>query len=301
MYKVMKVLVSLGVILALTGGVGEAVKKGSSGAQVLKLSVGARAMAMGETFCGLADDTNAIYYNPAGLAQLNEKQLIVMHSDWLEGINYEFLGYAQPVDKNKTWGMSLGYLNSGDMEKLDTNGITEGNFEAKDMVFSLAYGLNLSKNTLLGASIKTISLKIDNEDANSFALDVGFLSKTPIENLSIGGALQNLGTKVKFINEGDSLPLNLKLGAAYQTIDNRCILLLDINKPVDNKLRLSLGTEYCLVPILAIRAGYNSGIDEGSGMTFGIGYKFHNLQLDYAYVPYEDLGKTNRYCLLIKF
>ncbi|MBI4777661.1 hypothetical protein HY792_01870 [Candidatus Desantisbacteria bacterium] len=62
-----------------------------------------------------------------------------------------------------------------------------------------------------------------------------------------------------------------------------------------------LGTEYCLIPNLAIRAGYNSGADEGAGITFGIGYKFHALQLDYAYVPYEDLGKTHQYGLLVGF
>ncbi|MEW6607706.1 MAG: PorV/PorQ family protein [bacterium] len=298
--NVLKVLVGLGFVLSLNSLVVEAAKKGSTGAQVLKLSVGARPAAMGEAFGALADDTNAIYWNPAGLTQLNEKQIIVMHSDWLKEINYGLVGYAQPLANDRTLGLSMMYLGSGDMKKINANGIEEGDFEAKDMVVTASYGWKLSEELSLGASIKAISLKIDNEKANSFAVDVGFLSRTPVENLLIGGALQNLGSKVKFINEGDKLPLNVKLGSAYKAMDDRLILLLDINKPVDNDLRLNLGTEYWLTSTVALRGGYNSGIDEGSGITFGIGFALRNLQLDYAYVPYGDLGKTHRYCLLIK-
>ncbi|MEW6620108.1 MAG: PorV/PorQ family protein [bacterium] len=299
--NVLKVLVSLGIVLALNSVGVEGAKKGSTGAQVLKLSVGARPAAMSEAFGALADDVTAIYWNPAGLANLKEKEFCFMHSDWLKEINYGFAGYAQPLANDRALGLSMMYLGSGDMKKLNTNGIEEGDFEAKDMVVTAAYGWKLSEELSLGASIKAISLKIDNEKANSFAVDVGFLSRTPLENLLIGGALQNLGSKVKFINEGDNLPLNVKLGTAYKAMDDRLILLLDINKPVDNDLRLNLGTEYWLTSTVALRGGYNSGIDEGSGVTLGIGFALRTLQLDYAYVPYGDLGKTHRYCLLVRF
>ncbi len=301
MYKVITVLVSLGFVLVLNSGVVEGAKKGSTGACVLKVGVGARPTAMGEAFGALADDVNAISWNPAGLVNLKEKECYFMHADWLKEMNYGFIGYAQPLANNRTLGLGMMYLGSGNIEKLDANGITEGSFEAKDMIFTLAYGWNLSEGLSLGASIKALSLKIDDEKANSFAGDIGFLSKTPIENLFIGGTLQNLGSKVKFIKEGDKLPLNIKLGTAYKAMDGKLILLLDMNKPVDNDLSLNLGTEYCLTPTLKVRGGYNSRLDAGSGITGGIGFTIRPFQLDYAYVPYGDLGKTHRYCLLVRF
>ena len=41
--------------------------------------------------------------------------------------------------------------------------------------------------------------------------------------------------------------------------------------------------------------------DIGQGLTAGIGYKFGRICLDYAYVPYGDLGDTHRISLGMKF
>jgi len=301
MYKnVFKVLIGLGLMVGLNSLVVEGAQKGSSGAGVLKLNISPRAAALGEAFCALADDTSAIYYNPAGLVQLKGKEFMLVHNKWLEEINYEFLSYAQPLFEDGALGLAITYLDSGDMEKRDVGGTKEGNFDAKDMVFNLGYGKKISPELSFGAGIKAISLKIDNEDARGFSIDAGFLYRTPIENLSIGGALQNIGKGIKFIKEKDKLPLNIKLGSSYKMQDNRLTLLLDLNKPIDNDLRINIGTEYFLQPNFALRLGYNSGIDEGSGITAGIGFIFKNLQLDYAYVPYSDLGQAHRVSLSIK-
>ncbi len=39
-----------------------------------QLHVGARPMGMGETFIGIADDANTLYWNPAGLPQLQRQE-----------------------------------------------------------------------------------------------------------------------------------------------------------------------------------------------------------------------------------
>jgi len=52
---------------------------------------------MGESFCAVADDINALYWNPAGIAQINERQATFMYSDWLEEIKYNYLAYFHPM------------------------------------------------------------------------------------------------------------------------------------------------------------------------------------------------------------
>src|SRR2546426_219154 len=79
----------------------------------LKLQTGPRAIAMAESFAGIADDVNAIQYNPSGLAYLGEKQLTLMHAVWFQDIFYDHLAVAWPIQDVGTIGLSGLYLNAG--------------------------------------------------------------------------------------------------------------------------------------------------------------------------------------------
>jgi len=70
---------------------------GSTSAPFLKLPTGARAIGMGESYVAVGDDVQAIGWNPAGLAKSKMRQFTFMHSEWIEGIRYESLAYAQPL------------------------------------------------------------------------------------------------------------------------------------------------------------------------------------------------------------
>ena len=79
----------------------------------LKIGVGAKAISMGESQVADADDLYATYWNPAGLAQLQRPQLGLMHNEWFEGINHQFIGFAQPLGNAGALGGSLIYLSYG--------------------------------------------------------------------------------------------------------------------------------------------------------------------------------------------
>ena len=51
-------------------------RAGISTAQFLKIGVGGRAAALGESFVAIANDASALYWNPAGLAQFDKNQVI---------------------------------------------------------------------------------------------------------------------------------------------------------------------------------------------------------------------------------
>lgn len=81
--------------------------KGTTGAAFLKIGVGGRPAAMGETYCAISDDATASYWNPAGLASVKDIELSAMYTWWLQGISHQFLCYARPVSKQGTFGVSL--------------------------------------------------------------------------------------------------------------------------------------------------------------------------------------------------
>ena len=47
---------------------------GTTAADILKIGVGARAIGMGEAYVAQADDVSSLYWNPAGLALMQERQ-----------------------------------------------------------------------------------------------------------------------------------------------------------------------------------------------------------------------------------
>jgi len=281
---------------------------GTTGAQFLKIGLGARPVAMGSVYTGIADDVNAIYWNPAGLAQISGKELTTQHIAWFQDINYEYIGYAHNLGNLGTAGIMVNYLYIDDLEKrtYDTD-TPDGYFKASDLAVSLAGGRKLNEKLSLGANLKYIRQQIDIEKAEGFAFDLGGLYNVN-DKLKIGLAIQNLGTEIKFVSEGDPLPLNIKLGAGYKLLNDQLTLGLDVNYPIDNEINFALGAEYALKLggiSLPLRVGYNTKVisDLGAlaGLGTGLGIGINRLAFDFAWVPYGDLGHTFRVALKMKF
>jgi hypothetical protein len=300
-----KLILSLIISSLMTGtGIAASTKAGASTAQFLKLGAGARASGMGEAFVGVVADASAIYWDPAGLSNLEKGSLSVMHAMGLNDTSYEWAAYAHPVRGIGVLGVAVQYLSYGSLTKFDNNGFAGGTFDPADMAVSLSYARNI-EGFGLGFNLKYISSKIVNT-ATAYAVDLGIQHK-PDDRLTLGLAIQNLGSRMKFISESDALPMNIKLGGAY-SIQSNWIAALDINAPNDDSINFNAGTEYiyALENLMSVagRLGYTtSGRDTGglNGLTVGLGFTYESYTIDYAYVPYGDLGNTQRISLSIKF
>jgi hypothetical protein len=278
---------------------------GTATAQFLKLGAGARAAGMGEASAAAANDSTSIYWNPAGLNKLADRSLAVMHAVWFEDITYDWLSYAQPVKGVGTVGVGIQYLSYGTIKGMDSTGVEGASFTPNDLAVTLSCARNY-KGIDLGASVKYISSKIKHS-ASAYAVDLGAQYKMMNDRLALGLAVQNLGTKMKFVDQEDALPANVKLGGAY-SVNPDWLVALDINAPVDHEINYGVGTEYLYhinnTMSAAGRAGYNtSARDTGglNGFSAGVGFTYLNYGIDYAYVPYSDLGNTQRISFRIAF
>ena len=256
---------------------------------------------MAGAYVGLADDASACHYNPAGLAQLKTPEAITCAGLWIDETRYGFIGYAAPISRDNALGVAVLYLQTpkilgydekgGDYWKID-------DFDANDLAVSFSYSQRFSRRNYFGVSAKWISQQIENEKTSNFAIDAGQIYKPPImaDNLSLSVVVQNIGPKIKFISISDKMPITLKIGAVYRLMDENAKLLLDLVKPLDNNWRVSCGTEWQVNRNLVLRGGYNSQVfsDLGIGVSLGAGLKLGTFALDYAYVPYNELGDTHR-------
>lgn len=308
---------------------------GTTGAAFLKIGSSARAVGMGGAFCAVANDVDAINWNPGGLGQLSGIQATVLHNEWLEGIRYEYFGYVQNLKKIGTLGVGLSYLSSGDIPEigyekgeptgLDAEGKPVDYFSAGDTALTLAYGRKLGEKLGLGCNLKCIYQTISDYTALGGAMDMGVLYA--IKGLGIGCALQNVGPKIKFgkkgekKGEGDLPPMNLKLGCAYKLLGDALLTDLDLNyQLIEQTYSVQLGGEYALMKIVALRIGYAwsdafgydnpiEAMKDLVGLSAGMGFSYQigkiNLGMNYAWAPYgelsEEKGGTHRLSLITKF
>ena len=283
----------------------------NTGASFLKISPGARPSGMGGAYNALSGDINSIYYNPAGLASILNSQFGAMHTEWIDDIRYEFAAGALGM-REGVFGVSATLLTMGELEGRTATGELSDDFRAYDFALQCSYGKSLGDKRLAGISLKYIRQSIEEEIANGVAVDLGLQQKLT-NNLNLGLSLRNLGPNMKFIEESYNLPLSMGLGAGLNF--GGVTLALDTNyEIIDRNMELSFGTEYAPIRFIALRGGYlisalkntsNNNMGEvfktKDGLSGGMGIRVLNYSLDYAVVPYSDLGTTQRLSFLIGF
>ncbi|MEW6103648.1 MAG: PorV/PorQ family protein [bacterium] len=307
----MKKIFLLVAIVGLIGVTSFAGEPGKTAMAFLKLGQGARANGMGEAFVGLADDINALYWNPAGLSQIEDREagfMFLKPYDEIDGLGYGYLSSVFPTNK-AIFATSISYFDYGKEKKyeVDNNNPVDKREEwtACDMSFSFGLGGKMpNENIALGLSLKAIYGKIDNSDAYGFCADAGMLYKPSIAGMKIGAVVKNIGTRIKFEKESDPLPLSLKLGLSYLLPKTLApiTITLDGTIPNDNNPYINIGGEYDYRKALAIRLGFKSGPqDEGSGLTAGFGIKQGRFSLDFAFQPSGELGNSYFVSLASKY
>lgn len=275
---------------------------GTTGANFLKIGVGSRAVGMGSAYTGIADDVSAMYWNPAGLSKIKQRQITGMYNSWLEDVTHQYLGYAGPLRKKSVFGIGITYLNVGDITKTDVSGNANlGTFNSRDIALGLSYARIVTTRISIGLTAKYISQELEEESASGYACDIGTLIKIR-NNLDMGIVVQNMGSSMKFVSESDELPLNVKAGFGYKPVSS-VLVGLDVSVPNDDDTYISTGVEYNFMfqnISIAPRVGYNSQADLG-GAHAGIGFNFANLDFDFAYAGFGELGDTYQVSFTVKF
>ncbi|MCD6318198.1 PorV/PorQ family protein, partial [Candidatus Aerophobetes bacterium] len=182
---------------------------GTTAANFLKIGIGARATAMGGAYTPIADDGTALYWNPAGVAQIEKMEVSATYNMWFQEINQGYLSLTFPL-LGGIAGLGANYIDMGKIEGRDEEGNPTGEFGASDIKISLGYANKVSPRLMFGISAGMLQETIAEDKKSTFLGNVGFLLVG--ESLSFGLACQNIGSNLG----EDPLPLTYRGGIALR-------------------------------------------------------------------------------------
>ena len=288
-------------------------KVGTLGGQSLKLAVGARAAAMGDAFCGVADDASAVFWNPAGISRLSGQTISINHAAMPADILFDQAAFIF----NVKWipgmlGFNVRSLSmSSDIVR--TTYLPEGTgetFDAGEWAFGLSYARSLTDKFSAGLNINYVQTGLADVKSSTFTFDFGTLYEIGVMGSKIGMEIQNVGGTMQFVDESVKMPVYFRVGGSFDILkqgENRLLGAADFTHPSDNSEKLNLGAEYAFKDYLFLRGGYMVNYNT-EGLTAGFGVKFpltasksSVARLDYAYTANQFLSDIHRVSVNVSF
>lgn len=228
---------------------------GQSSALFLRIEPDSRSAGMGNTGVAVADNANAMFWNPSGLAFQKNTQAGLTHSNWLPEFDanlfYEYMVGTYHVDGIGTFGGNVTFLNLGETEIRNSAGQRIGITSSYQLAVGTSYGVKVSERLGVGTTVRYIYSKLTSGQlegtgdgaAATFSTDLSALYRTA--PFSLGGSQATFSAGVNLANMGgtldfnkqrrgkDPIPMNLRFGPAL-TLDfdeyNTLTFAADFNK-----------------------------------------------------------------------
>jgi len=262
---------------------------------------------MGEAMVSVPDSLNSLYWNPAGLASLENRRIALTHTQLFSDFYYDSLSYGQPVPSLRgTLAASFSLLHQTGIQAVTNTGQNlPGTFNPYSAALSLGYGRALGP-WQAGVALKGIKESLYDMSAYAAAVDGG-AAYSLNKKATFGFAFRNFGTKEKFVSQSFPLPFEFDLGASYHW--NNLILASDLALPYYGRTNGKLGLEY-RAPVdprlaYAVRLGYKtlpvSDVNALSGLTVGAGFEVDRASFDFAFEPMQNLGQIFRFSFGFRF
>lgn len=316
---------------------------GKSVYQFLDLITSPRQAALGGKLITIYDnDVNQALFNPATINDRMDNHLSLNYGNLFGEITYGTAAYAYTYDRHvQTFHAGVNYVNYGNFDGYDENGLATSNFTGSEIALSFGYAYNIpNTDVYVGANAKLISSTLENYNSFGGAIDLGAIYVDEYNEINIALAVRNIGTQfTTYAGVHEKLPFEIIAGISQKlehvplrwhvTLENLQQWDVAFSNPAraqgnidggstpekvgffNNALRhLILGAELFPEKAFNIRLGYNFRRGEElsleehrnfSGISLGFGLRFNKIKFDYSYSRYTLAANTSLFGLTINF
>jgi len=244
---------------------------------------GARQISMANSDAALANDVFSLFNNPAGLAQLNWREVGIYYSPAPFGLTELSNGY-------------VAYNEPFDFGSISIGGMTYGFDLYRESKLVLGYSYNYENILFAGATLNYHTYSIQNYGSTSaLYFNVGGLVYI-LDELRWGFVVTNLN-RASIADIDDQIPMVLSTGFSYDILQNFS-LNLALEKDISYNPSVQFGIEYDIIEYLSLRAGTSN---DPSRFTAGLGINYSIFSLDYAFFTHQDLGLTHQAGIILSF
>ncbi len=244
---------------------------------------GAKQISLSNSDVALSNDVFSIFNNPAGLSQMNWREVGIYYSPAPFGmteLSNGFIAYHEPTE--------LGSFSLG--------GMTYGFDLFSETRTALGYSYNYINKFFIGITInyQTVSIKNYGNDGVLY-LNLGGLAYIA-NDLRLGFYLHNIN-RATYGNAENQIPVVINAGVSYDVADELS-LNISFDKDIKYKASFQFGINYDIIEYISLRTGFSN---EPSRFSAGIGINYLNYSFDYAMFSHNDLGFTHQAGIIVSF
>ena len=259
---------------------------GTTTAEFLLLGAGARGAALGNNFAAIATDVTALYWNPAGVAEMTRPGLAISTYTYVADTRYNWGGIAFPFnDGQSAIGLQIGSFGFSD-QPIYSLVAPEGDgstYNVSEAFYGLSYAQNFSDRFSAGITGKLINSRLAKTSATGFAVDFGtsfhaLIAEKPIRAsfviANLGQSLTHTGVGLdlavdrpapplqqqvpqdpqpaRYQSESFNLPVVFRVGLAYDffnTESSRVTFMGQFEQPNNSNATGGGGLELALTDI----------------------------------------------------
>jgi hypothetical protein len=313
---------SLVLLIVISASIAFAQKVATTSMQFLEVMPCARGTALGDAYTVWAQGAEAVFWNPSGVAQVQNQELSATYTSWIFDARQGGVSYAAALGNIGAVGLQIQYVDYGMFDEASTDpaylgqgtypGLTGRQFHPYAFLAGVSYAQNLTDKFAAGVTVKfaheslfdqqTVPIVSSGgtENVNTFAngllFDFGLRYSTGFRTIQIAASVQNFGAQIKYATQSSPAPLLFRVGMAADVIGNNSLLVPDDNnrvgiafdlfQPNDYTQQQHVGIEYEYAGAFALRAGYKFNYDT-QGFTAGGGVRENiggvRISLDYSY------------------
>jgi len=288
-------------------GLGNVTGMAETAISVLNIDPGVQIMGVGGAGVALAEGAETLYYNPAGLSDLEGISFSSFYSSHMGVASYSSFSLTF-----RNWGVGFLMFDSGNIAGYDANGNPTDTLSYGSNAFLFGFGVHpkdlafipaLPIDFSLGGRIKYVSATVGDASGSGFAFDLAYRMTFPdmrvgpvgLSDLAFGLTATNLFGSLNYDAHSESLGMNLRLGGSARIAD-----VVLVTSDLDLSGQFHAGVEYNPVRNFAIRVGMltQSGV---MSLTLGLGINVEGFLIDYAYISHPTLSGSHRISLAIDF
>jgi hypothetical protein len=288
---------------AYAAGIFTTASSSTEGALTLLLPIGAKGIAMGRAVTA-SNGRESVFWNPAGMARLEEGSFFVYRGSNLAG---EATGFSVILARQPLGVLAVSYqhLNLGDQDLTDPDNNIVGSFSVRDHLAVVSFGLQVLPRLDAGLNFKIFQSRYScrgqcldaGVTGTTYALDAGVQAE-PLGTvpLRLGVLIAHVGPSLQLINakQADPLPTRVRAAVSYETFRHFSEMEgveLWLSAELEDRWRdlgdpvLFLGTELVVGTddLIFLRAGYGQQqVGRSAGASVGLGVRYDRFEMGVA-------------------